>query len=81
MAAMQRASLEEYLTRAYPFSVHADQDGGYVLVFPDLPGCMTQVDTAEEIGPMAEEVRRLWIETEYDLGHSIPDPSFREELR
>jgi len=80
MAVIQRASLEEYLARAYPFSVHADPNGGYVIVFPDLPGCMTQVDTSDEIGPMSEDVRRLWIETEYELGHPIPDPSFQEEL-
>ena len=80
MAVMQRASLGEYLARAYPFSVHADPDGGYVIVFPDLPGCMTQVDTADEIGPMAEDARRLWIETEYELGQPIPEPSFQEEL-
>lgn len=63
----------------YPFNVIADPDGGYVVVFPDLPGCMTQVERLDEIGPMVEEVRRLWIETAYDQGLMIPLPSYPEE--
>ncbi len=72
------STLEDYLARAYPFTVHADPVGGYVVVYPDLPGCMTQVDTLDEIGAMADEARRLWIETEYEQGHQIPEPSKQE---
>ncbi len=72
-------TLEAYLALEYPFNVLADPDGGYVVVFPDLPGCMTQADTYEEIAFMAEDVRRLWIETAYDLGRDIPLPSYPEE--
>ena len=68
-----------YLDLEYPFQVTADPDGGYVIAFPDLPGCLTQVETAEEIGPMAEEARRLWIATEYEDGDEIPPPSYPHE--
>ena len=78
--ASNRATLEQHLARAYPFTVHADREGGYVVVFPDLPGCMTQVDTLGEIGPMADEARQLWIESEYERGNSIPEPTVQEEL-
>ncbi len=44
--------LAEYLALQYPFNVIAEPEGGYVIVFPDLPGCMTQVETLEDIGPM-----------------------------
>jgi antitoxin HicB len=77
--AITLATLEMYLARAYPFTVHADPECGYVVVFPDLPGCMTQVDTLDEIGPMAEEARRLWIETEYEQGHPIPNPASQDD--
>jgi antitoxin HicB len=63
----------------YPFEILADPDGTYVIRFPDLPGCMTQVESLEEIPAMAEEIRTLWIETEYDLGHDIPLPSCQQE--
>jgi len=74
-----RRPLDHYLNLQYPFSAIADPEGGYVITFPDLPGCFTQVETAEEIVPMAEEARRLWIETEYDAGEEIPLPSYPEE--
>ena len=73
-------ALGEHLARAYPFDVEADPDGGYVIVFPDLPGCMTQVEHVDEVGPMADEIRRLWIETEFERGNRIPPPSYPEEF-
>ncbi len=72
-------SLQDYLALEYPFNVVADPDGGYVIVFPDLPGCLTQIENLDEVGPMAEEIRQLWIETEFDRGHKIPLPSYPEE--
>ena len=71
--------LADYLAMQYPFKVVAESDGGYFIEFPDLPGCMTQVQRAEEIGPMAEEIRTLWLETEYKRGADIPAPSAPEE--
>lgn len=79
MATTMRRSLDEYLALAYPFNVVADPDGGYVILFPDLPGCMTQVEDAAEIGPMADEIKALWIETEYERGADIPLPSYPAE--
>jgi antitoxin HicB len=74
-----RRTLADYLALNYPFTVHADRDGGYIVRFPDLPGCFTQVDTFDEIGPMAAEIKGLWLETAVDHGHEIPSPSFPEE--
>ncbi len=79
MSTTVRKSLDEYLTLEYPFQVIADPDGGYVVIFPDLPGCMTQADSYEEIAEMAQDVRTLWIETAYDHDRAIPLPSYPEE--
>ena len=69
--------LEYYLGLEYSFNAIADPDGGYVVVFPDLPGCMTQGDTLDEVRHMAEEARMLWIEAEYDTDpDGIPLPSY-----
>ena len=70
-----RQPLDHYLTREYPFQVIAAEEGGYVIKFPDLPGCLTQAETVEEIGPMAEDARRVWIEAAYAEGIPIPEPS------
>lgn len=69
-----RTSLADYLNINYPFNVQAEADGGFVIEFPDLPGCMTQIETADEIFDAAQEIRELWIETAYELGRNIPIP-------
>lgn len=70
-----RKPLSHYLSLPYPFTAVAETEGGYFVTFPHLPGCMTQVERPEEIGPMAEEIRELWLETAYDHGADIPLPS------
>lgn len=40
---------------------------------------MTQVESLDDVSAMAEEARTLWIETEYELGHDIPLPSYPAE--
>lgn len=66
---------EQGLESLYPYRVEPDEDGGYVIVFPDLPGCMTQVEDAAEIGPAAKEIRELWLETAQAHGMTIPPPT------
>ena len=78
VASTTRKPLEHYLSLQYPFVAHADPDGGYVIVYPDLPGCLSQAETLEEIPVMAEDARTGWIETEYEEGRNIPEPSYQE---
>ncbi len=74
-----RRPLADYLALEYRLDVIADPGGGYVIDFPDLPGCMTQIEHLDEVAPMAAEIKELWIETEYDHGHDIPLPTYPEE--
>lgn len=74
-----QTSLEELLARQYTFHVIASEDGGYVILYPDLPGCMSQVDSVDEIPEVAEEIRILWLETAHQLGHPVSPPSYPEE--
>lgn len=67
------STLDHYLALDYPYTVVPD-DGSFFINFPDLPGCMTQVEDAAEIGAMADEIRILWLETAYDQGLVIPEP-------
>jgi antitoxin HicB len=60
------------LERTYRYVVIPEPEGGFFIAFPHLPGCTTQVDTAEEIAEAAEEIRLLWLETAY--AHNIPIP-------
>ena len=75
-------SLEYYLGLEYSIEIIADPDGGYVALFPDLPGCGTQGETLEETIAMAKEARELWLECEYDADPSrIPLPSYPPDYR
>ncbi len=75
MSSPTRHPVEHYLALEYSFNVVADPMGGYVIEIPDLPGCMTQVESLDELPAMIEDVRRGWIRTAYDRGLEIPLPS------
>jgi len=75
----RQLTLNDYLEMQYRFDVIADVEGGWVIEYPDLPGCITVADTADEIMPMAEDVRRLWITTAFEDGDEIPLPTYPEE--
>lgn len=77
---MSASTLEEALERQYRFDVIADPDGGYVIRFPDLPGCLTQIEDLSDLSAIADEIRTLWIEAAFDLGQAIPPPSYPEEF-
>lgn len=49
-------------TFGYPAVFSPADEGGYVVSFPDFPGCVTEGDTFEEAKSNAAEVLELWIE-------------------
>ncbi len=69
-------SIDDFMALDYPMNLVADEEGGYTVIFPDLPGCMTQVESLDELPEMAANARRLWIETELGAGNAIPAPSY-----
>ncbi|MEO5375999.1 MAG: type II toxin-antitoxin system HicB family antitoxin [Alphaproteobacteria bacterium] len=63
---------------AYPFTVRpltADEGGGWLVEFPDLPGCMADGETPEGALHEASDAVRSWIETARLRGDPIPPPS------
>lgn len=72
---VDKSSLDYYLSLKYPITLYPDPDGGYFAEIKDLPGCMTQGDTAEESLEMIEDARQLWLKTAHKHGDSIPLPS------
>lgn len=70
----ERKELEYYLSLRYPVTVHPDPDGGFVGEIEELPGCMSQAETLDEIFQAIEEARHLWIKTAYNEGQDIPLP-------
>lgn len=70
-----RKPLEYYLGLRYPITLVEEAEGGYTAIIPDLPGCVSVGETAEEALAMIEEARQLWLEVAYEHGDEIPLPS------
>jgi len=66
--------IEYYLKTVYPVTVYAAPEGGYVAEIEDLPGCITEGETLEEVFQRIEDTRRAWIEVQYESGAEIPLP-------
>ena len=68
-------SLNAYMTLPYTIEIIPDEDeGGYVARIRELPGCLTQANTWEELSQMIEDAKRLWLESALAHGDSIPEP-------
>jgi antitoxin HicB len=75
---LERQPLDYYLALKYPMSIYPEEEGGYTVIIPDLPGCMTQGETLIEAIANIDEARELWIETVYRSDKkTIPLPSRR----
>jgi antitoxin HicB len=67
-------TLEEYLALPYTLEVIPD-DGAWFVQIKELSGCMTEVDSWDEILPAIEEAKQLWIEVALERGRAIPEPA------
>lgn len=62
----------------YPFS---DESGGYVVEFPDLPGCVTEGKSLEEAFEMAADAASGWILDELEEGNTVPEASGYKDVK
>ena len=59
----------------YKIHLHKEEEGGYMVNVPALPGCITQGDDIDEAIAMAKEAIELYIEELRERGETIPDDS------
>ena len=66
----------------YPavFKPFTDQSGGYVVEFPDLPGCVTEGKDLEQAMEMGIDAASGWILGELEEGERIPPASDYSEI-
>ena len=68
-------ALEEYMHLAYRLELTPDSDeGGFVVSYPDLPGCLSTGDTVDEAIANAEDAKKEWFEAALEMGQDIPLP-------
>ena len=68
-------TIEEYMRLPYKMEIVPDiEEGGFVVSFPDLPGCLTIGDTVEEAIKNAEDAKYAWLEAAMEDGTVINEP-------
>jgi predicted RNase H-like HicB family nuclease len=55
----------------------SEEDSGFVVEVPELPGCMADGATYEEAVTNARQVIEEWIQTARELGRTVPEPKGR----
>jgi len=59
--------------KTYRVVLKPEPEGGYTVLIPSLPGCITYGDNVEEAISMAEEAIELYIDELESRGEEIPD--------
>ena len=68
-------TLNDYLSMAYRMEIVEDKDeGGYVVSFPELPGCITCGETIESAVKNAEDAKKEWLMAALEDGVEINEP-------
>lgn len=61
----------------YPFTIRhlsKEEGGGYLIEFPDLPGCMSDGETIDEAILNGQDAIQAWLEAAKEMNRPIPKP-------
>ena len=64
----------------YPVVFHPEEEGGYSVWVPDLPGCCSQGEDISEAVAMIQEAMDLYLEFSFDEGQPANMPSNPKEI-
>jgi len=59
----------------YKIHLHKEEEGGFTVSVPALPGCITFGEDVDDAIAMAKEAIELYIEELHERGEPIPDDS------
>lgn len=86
---MSSANIKQVAKSAppHPFEAYAhiisplppEDGGGYLITFPDLPGCMSDGDTEADAITNGRDAFDAWVSARIDAGKAIPEPAYRPE--
>ncbi len=69
-------TLSDYLKLPYKMEIMQDStEGGYIVSFPDLPGCITCAETLTDAVKNAEDAKQAWLEAALADGLTISEPN------
>lgn len=73
-------TIDDYMRMSYRMEIVEDkEEGGYVVSYPDLPGCITCAETMQSAITNAEDAKREWIQAVLDDGIEIHEPDSLED--
>lgn len=68
-------TIDYYMNLPYRMEIVRDTaEGGYVVSFPELKGCITSGETPEEALSNAEDCLREWLKAAMEDAYEIPEP-------
>lgn len=68
-------TLNEYMKAPYRMEIVEDpSEGGYVVSFPELPGCLTCGETLEQAITNAQDAKMAWFQAALENSVEIRDP-------
>lgn len=72
-------TIDDYMKMAYRMEIVADkEEGGFVVSYPDLPGCITCGDTIESAIANATDAKKAWLGAALEEGIKIVEPDTLE---
>lgn len=73
-------TVNDYMKLPYRMEVVPDtEEGGFVVLFPELPGCISSGETLEAAARNAEDAKRGWLEAALEEGIQIQMPDELEK--
>ena len=73
-------TLNDYMAMSYRMEIVEDKDeGGFVVSYPDLPGCITCGETVESAVTNALDAKKAWLEAALEEGVQIHEPDSLED--
>lgn len=70
---------EYYMGLPYTIELWRASEGGWVVQVKELPGCISQGETAEEALAMIQDAMQGWLEVALESDIPIPEPRPEEE--
>ena len=72
-------TLNDYMEMSYRMEIVEDkEEGGFVVSYPELPGCITCGETIEKAVSNALDAKREWMEAALEEGIKINEPDSLE---
>lgn len=73
-------TMDDYMNMNYRMEIVEDkEEGGFVVSYPELPGCITCGETMELAIINAQDAKKSWLQAALEEGIEIHEPDSLEE--